>query len=233
MNPEDSQRFKLATYFKASLREADVMLIRRITQLLAGLSLFGFSIAVLIKAGLGISPWDIFHQGLARLTGVSTGMVIIAVSFLVLLLWIPLRMRPGWGTLANAVLIGAFVDLSMPLIPQANGLLWQIVFLAGGLMLLAVASACYLGASFGPGARDGLMTGLAKRTGWSIRTCRTLIEVTVAAAGWLLGGTLGIGTMAEAFLIGPLIQWLMPLFSVPSGPQEPLLDNTLRKQSAP
>ncbi|WP_332460069.1 YczE/YyaS/YitT family protein [Arthrobacter sp. YN] len=108
------------------------MLVRRITQLLAGLSLFGFSIAVLIKAGLGISPWDIFHQGLGRLTGISTGMVIIAVSFLVLLLWIPLRMRPGWGTLANAVLIGAFVDLSIPLIPQANGLLWQVVYLAGG-----------------------------------------------------------------------------------------------------
>ncbi|MEJ1114659.1 hypothetical protein WBN73_09015 [Paenarthrobacter sp. CCNWLY172] len=208
------------------------MLVRRIIQLLAGLSLFGFSIAVLIKAGLGISPWDIFHQGLGRLTGISTGMVIIAVSFLVLLLWIPLRMRPGWGTLANAVLIGAFVDLSIPLIPQANGLLWQVVYLAGGLVLLAVGSACYLGASFGPGARDGLMTGLAQRTGWSIRTCRTLIEVTVAAAGWLLGGTLGIGTVAEAFLIGPLIQWLMPLFSVPSGPREPSPDNPLSKSAA-
>jgi len=196
------------------------MLTRRIAQLLAGLSLFGFSIAVLIKAGLGISPWDIFHQGLARLTGISTGMVIVAISFLVLLLWIPLKMRPGWGTLANAVLIGAFVDLSMPLIPQASGLLWQLVYLAGGLVLLAVASASYLGASFGPGARDGLMTGLAQRTGWSIRNCRTLIEITVAAAGWLLGGTLGIGTIAEALLIGPLIQWLMPLFSVPSSRQE-------------
>lgn len=209
------------------------MLIRRIVQLVAGLFLFGFSIAVLIRAGLGISPWDIFHQGLARLTGVTTGMVIVAISFLVLLLWIPLRMRPGWGTLANAVLIGVFVDLSMPLIPRADGLLWQLVFLAGGLLLLAIASACYLGASFGPGARDGLMTGLAQRTGWSIRSCRTLIEVTVAAAGWLLGGTLGIGTVAEAFLIGPLIQWLIPLFTVRPRLREPLPDDALCSQSAP
>jgi len=143
------------------------MMLRRIVQLFAGLALYGFSISVLIKAGLGISPWDIFHQGLGRLTGISIGAVIVGVSFLVLLLWIPLKIRPGWGTLANAVLIGTFVDLSMPLLPEAEGILWQIVFLAGGLFLLAVASACYLGAAFGPGARDGLMTGLARRTGWS------------------------------------------------------------------
>lgn len=197
-----------------------------------GLALYGFSISVLIKAGLGISPWDIFHQGLGRLTGISIGAVIVGVSFLVLLLWIPLKIRPGWGTLANAVLIGTFVDLSMPLLPEAEGILWQIVFLAGGLFLLAVASACYLGAAFGPGARDGLMTGLARRTGWSIRLCRTLIEVTVAAAGWLLGGTLGIGTIAEAFLIGPLVQWLMPFFALPPRTTKPRTAEALYGQNA-
>jgi len=208
------------------------MMLRRIVQLFAGLALYGFSISVLIKAGLGISPWDIFHQGLGRLTGISIGAVIVGVSFLVLLLWIPLKIRPGWGTLANAVLIGTFVDLSMPLLPEAEGILWQIVLLAGGLFLLAVASACYLGAAFGPGARDGLMTGLARRTGWSIRLCRTLIEVTVAGAGWLLGGTLGIGTIAEAFLIGPLVQWLMPFFALPHRATKPLSAEARYDQNA-
>lgn len=191
------------------------MMFRRISQLTAGLALYGFSIALFIRAGLGTAPWDILHQGVARLTGISTGVVIIVLSFLILLLWIPLRQRPGWGTLANAVLVGLFVDLSMPLIPRADGLLWQVLFLLGALVLNAVATACYISASFGPGARDGLMTGLARRTGWPLWRCRTLIEVTVVAIGWALGGVLGVGTVAYAFGIGPLVQWLMPVFAIP------------------
>lgn len=189
-------------------------MFRRISQLVAGLALYGFSIALFIRAGLGTAPWDILHQGVARLTGISTGVVIIVLSFLILLLWIPLRQKPGWGTLANAVLVGLFVDLSLPVIPRADSLVWQLLFLLGALVLNAVATACYISANFGPGARDGLMTGLARRTGWPLWRCRTLIEVTVVAIGWALGGVLGVGTVAYAFGIGPLVQWLMPFFAI-------------------
>ncbi|WFR84544.1 hypothetical protein [Arthrobacter sp. Y-9] len=191
------------------------MMFRRISQLIAGLALYGFSIALFVRAGLGTAPWDVLHRGVSHLTGISTGVVIIVLSFLILLLWIPLRQKPGWGTLANAVLVGLFVDLSMPFIPQADGLIWQLVFLLGALVLNAVATACYISANFGPGARDGLMTGLARRTGWPLWRCRTLIEVTVVAIGWALGGVLGVGTVAYAFGIGPLVQWLMPVFAIP------------------
>ncbi|WP_315850361.1 membrane protein YczE [Arthrobacter woluwensis] len=191
------------------------MMFRRISQLIAGLALYGFSIALFVRAGLGTAPWDVLHRGVSHLTGISTGVVIIVLSFLILLLWIPLRQKPGWGTLANAVLVGVFVDLSMPVIPQPDGLVWQILFLLGALVLNAVATACYISANFGPGARDGLMTGLARRTGWPLWRCRTLIEVTVVAIGWALGGVLGVGTVAYAFGIGPLVQWLMPVFAIP------------------
>ena len=190
-------------------------MFRRISQLIAGLALYGFSIALFVRAGLGTAPWDVLHRGVSHLTGISTGVVIIVLSFLILLLWIPLRQKPGWGTLANAVLVGLFVDLSMPVIPQPDGLVWQVLFLLGALVLNAVATACYISASFGPGARDGLMTGLARRTGWPLWRCRTLIEVTVVAIGWALGGVLGVGTVAYAFGIGPLVQWLMPVFEIP------------------
>ncbi|MDP5226599.1 MULTISPECIES: hypothetical protein [Arthrobacter] len=190
------------------------MMFRRITQLAVGLALYGFSIAVFIRAGLGTSPWDILHQGVARLTGVTPGVVIIVLSFLLLLVWIPLRQKPGWGTLANAIVVGLFVDLSLPVVPRADGLVWQIVFLLAALVLNAAATACYISPNFGPGARDGLMTGLSRRTGWSLRLCRTLIEVTVAAIGWALGGVLGVGTVAYALCIGPLVQWIMPLFAI-------------------
>ena len=191
------------------------MMFRRISQLIAGLALYGFSIALFVRAGLGTAPWDVLHRGVSHLTGISTGVVIIVLSFLILLLWIPLRQKPGWGTLANAVLVGLFVDLSMPVIPQPDGLVWQILFLLGALVLNAVATACYISANIGPGARDGLMTGLARRTGWPLWRCRTLIEVTVVAIGWALGGVLGVGTVAYAFGIGPLVQWLMPVFAIP------------------
>ncbi|MDR6414161.1 hypothetical protein [Pseudarthrobacter sulfonivorans] len=192
------------------------MMTRRITQLLIGLAMYGISLAMFIRAGLGLDPWDVFHQGLAGLSGLSIGTVVVAVSFLVLLLWIPLRQKPGVGTLANAVLVGVFADVGLALIPAFSHLGGQIAMLAGAVVLNGIASACYIGARFGPGARDGLMTGLARRTGWSVRLSRTLIEVVVLGVGWLLGGSVGVGTVVYALAIGPLVQLLLPWFMVPA-----------------
>lgn len=190
---------------------------RRLTQLLLGLAMYGISLAMFIRAGLGLDPWDVFHQGLSEKTGLSIGVVVIVVSFLVLLLWIPLRQMPGIGTLANAVLVGLFADLGLWLIPEFSHLGGQIALLAGAVVLNGIASACYIGARLGPGARDGLMTGLVRRTGWSVRLVRTGIEVTVLAIGWLLGGSVGVGTVVYALAIGPLVQLLLPRFMVPEG----------------
>jgi uncharacterized membrane protein YczE len=192
-----------------------VMMTRRLLQLLIGLAMYGVSLAMFIRAGLGLDPWDVFHQGLAGKTGLSIGTVVIIVSFLVLLLWIPLRQRPGFGTLSNAVLVGMFADVGLALIPEFSHLGGQIGMLAGAVLLNGVASACYIGARFGPGPRDGLMTGLARRTGWSVRASRTGIEVVVLGAGWLLGGSVGVGTVVYALAIGPLVQLLLPRFTVP------------------
>ncbi|MDD7835991.1 membrane protein YczE [Paenarthrobacter sp. AB444] len=191
------------------------MMTRRITQLLIGLAMYGISLAMFIRAGLGLDPWDVFHQGLAGKTGYSIGVVVIAVSFLVLLLWIPLRQMPGVGTIANAVLVGLFADLGLWLIPEFSHLGGQIAMLAGAVILNGIASACYIGARLGPGARDGLMTGLVRRTGWSVRLVRTGIEVVVLAVGFLLGGSVGVGTVVYALAIGPIVQVLLPRFMVP------------------
>lgn len=193
------------------------MMTRRLTQLLLGLAMYGISLAMFIRAGLGLDPWDVFHQGVSEKTGLSIGVVVIVVSFLVLLLWIPLRQMPGIGTLANAVLVGLFADLGLWLIPEFFHLGGQIALLAGAVALNGIASACYIGARLGPGARDGLMTGLVRRTGWSVRLVRTGIEVTVLAIGWLLGGSVGVGTVVYALAIGPLVQLLLPRFMVPEG----------------
>lgn len=192
------------------------MVTRRILQLFIGLAMYGFSLALFIRAALGLDPWDVFHQGLAGLSGFSIGTVVVVVSFLVLLLWIPLRQKPGFGTLANAVLVGVFADIGLALIPGFSHLGGQIAMLAGAVVLNAVASACYIGARFGPGPRDGLMTGLARRTGWSVRLSRTLIEVLVLAVGWVLGGSVGVGTVVYALAIGPLVQLMLPWFMVPA-----------------
>ena len=146
------------------------MMTRRLLQLFTGLAMYGISLAMFIRAGLGLDPWDVFHQGVAGKTGLSIGAVVVIVSFLVLLLWIPLRQWPGFGTLCNAVLVGVFADVGLALIPEFSHLGGQIGMLAGAVLLNGIASACYIGARFGPGARDGLMTGLARRTGWSVRT---------------------------------------------------------------
>src|SRR5262245_41359462 len=176
---------------------------RRLTQLYAGLALYGFSMAMLVRADLGVMPWDVLHQGIARSIGWSIGDVSILVGALVLLLWIPLRERPGLGTISNVFVIGLSVDATLSLLPAAHAMPLRVLMVVAGISLNAVATAAYIGVRLGPGPRDGLMTGLVRRTGRSVRLVRTSIEVVVVAAGWLLGGTLGVATAAYALSIGP------------------------------
>lgn len=190
-------------------------MIRRLTQLLFGLYLYGASMALLLRAGLGLDPWDVFHQGVAAHVGLSFGMLVNVVGALVLLLWIPLRQKPGIGTVANVLVIGTSVDLTLAILPGMDDLSLRIGFLLAGVALNGVAGAMYIGAGLGPGPRDGLMTGLVRRTGWSIRVVRTGIEFAVLAVGWLLGGTVGVGTVLYALAIGPLVQAFLPLFLIP------------------
>jgi uncharacterized membrane protein YczE len=184
----------------------------RLVQLYAGLLLYGLSSSLLVLAGLGLDPWDVFHQGVARRVGLAIGTLVIIVGVLVLLLWIPLRQRPGFGTVANVVLIGVSLNVSLQWLPEVHGLVLRIAALALGILLGGVATGMYIGAHYGPGPRDGLMTGLARRSGRSIRLVRTGIEVTVLIAGWLLGGTVGVGTIVYALAIGPLAQIFLPIF---------------------
>ncbi|PZG22729.1 hypothetical protein C1I95_04775 [Micromonospora craterilacus] len=196
--------------------------VRRLTQLFVGLSLYGISMALMIRSGLGLNPWDVFHQGLAQLTGLTMGTVVIAVGVLVLLAWIPLRQRPGIGTLANVVVVGLAVDATLALLPPGGPLAARIALLVGGIVGNGAATALYLGARLGPGPRDGLMTGfVARRPGRSLRLVRTLIEIAVLAVGALLGGTIGIGTIAYALTIGPLAQLFLPIFDVPEPTRSP------------
>jgi uncharacterized membrane protein YczE len=189
--------------------------VRRFAQLQVGLVLYGFSMALLIRAGLGLDPWDVFHQGLAQRTGLRFGAVVIAVGVAVLLLWIPLRQRPGLGTLSNAVVIGLAVEAGLAVTPAPRDLWLRAVTMAGAVVLNGVATGMYIGARMGPGPRDGLMTGLVSRyPRLSIRLVRTGIEVLVLATGWLLGGTVGLGTVVYALGIGPLTQVFLPLFAV-------------------
>jgi len=189
-------------------------LTRRLAQLFVGLALYGVSLAMLLRAGLGLAPWDVLHQGLAGLLGTTVGQMVIAVSFVVLLLWIPLRERPGFGTIANAILVGVFVDLTLLVLDDAEAWAWRVALLLLGVLLNGVATALYIGASLGAGPRDGLMTGLVRRTGRSVRVVRTGLEVTVLGVGWLLGGTVGIGTVLYALAIGPIAHALLPVLTV-------------------
>jgi uncharacterized membrane protein YczE len=184
----------------------------RLVQLFLGLLLYGFSSSLLVLARLGLDPWDVFHQGLARHSGLAIGTWSILVGLVVLLLWIPLRQLPGIGTVANVVMIGGTMDVVLSLVHSPHSLLWRIVCLVAGVGLNGVATGAYIGAGLGPGPRDGLMTGLAAR-GHSIRVVRTAIEVTVLATGWLLGGTVGVGTVLYAVSIGPLAHVFVPFFS--------------------
>jgi uncharacterized membrane protein YczE len=185
---------------------------RRLIQLLAGLVLYGISDSMLLLAGLGVDPWDVLHQGLARRTGLATGTWVIIVGAAVLLLWIPLRQRPGIGTLCNVVLIGVVIDAVLATVAPPHSLPVRAAVMLAGVGLNGVATGLYIGAGLGPGPRDGLMTGLAAR-GHSIRIVRTGIEITVLLIGWLLGGTVGVGTVIYAACIGPLAHIFVPLFS--------------------
>ncbi|MFI7574232.1 YitT family protein [Micromonospora sp. NPDC049497] len=189
---------------------------RRLTQLYAGLVLYGLSMALMIESGLGLNPWDVFHEGVSKRTGLTFGTVSILVGAAVLLLWIPLRQRPGLGTVSNVLVIGLAVDASLALLPPDGPLPVRIGLLVAGIVGNGAATALYLGARFGPGPRDGLMTGfVARRPGRSVRVVRTVIEIAVLALGALLGGTVWIGTVAYALAIGPLTQFFLPLVTVP------------------
>ncbi|MCF6386932.1 hypothetical protein L2K20_08095 [Mycobacterium sp. MBM] len=174
--------------------------------LLAGLTGYGFSMAMMVQAGLGLDPWDVFHQGLSRHTGMTIGLASAVVGVLVLLAWIPLRNRPGIGTVANVIVIAVTVDIGIALLPAPEDLRLRVPMMLGAVLLNAVSTVLYIGAGLGPGPRDGLMTGLVARTGVSVRAVRTVIEATVLSVGWLLGGTVGVGTVVYAFGIGPLVQ---------------------------
>ena len=187
---------------------------RRLIQLFWGLALYGISLGLMVRANFGLDPWDVFHQGLSNRTGISLGMMVNLIGAMVLLLWIPIRQRPGIGTIANVFLIGTFADISLYLIPPITSWTLAAAMLVGGILLNGVATGAYIGAGLGPGPRDGLMTGLVKRTGGSVKVIRTSIEVTVLTAGWLLGGTVGIGTVLYALAIGPIVHRMLPLFII-------------------
>jgi uncharacterized membrane protein YczE len=188
--------------------------VRRLTQLYAGLLLYGASMALQIRAGLGLDPWDVLHQGIAQRTGLSFGTVVIVVGATVLLAWIPLRQRPGFGTVSNVIVIGLAVDAALARLPDAGSLPVAVAMLVAGVGLNGLAGAAYIGAGLGPGPRDGLMTGLVRRTGRSVRLVRTTIELTVLAAGAALGGTVGVGTVVYALGIGPIVHTLLPPLTV-------------------
>jgi uncharacterized membrane protein YczE len=187
--------------------------VARIIRCVGGLALFGVGISALIDAHLGAAPWDVFHTGVSDRTGIPVGTVTIATGLALLIAWIPLRVRPGLGTILNAVVIGLVVDLVLPVLPEPDALLPRTAMMLGGVVVVAIGSGLYIGAGLGPGPRDGLMTGLARR-GVSIRLARTMIEVTALAVGILLGGSVGVGTAVFAFGIGPLVQVFLPYLTV-------------------
>ncbi|MBI5160907.1 MAG: hypothetical protein HY996_05780 [Micrococcales bacterium] len=190
---------------------------RRIAQLLIGLVLYGLAIALMVRAAVGVSPWDVLTQGVSLRTGLPFGLVTNLIGLVVLALWVPLRQPPGIGTVLNVALIGPSAQLGLAVLPHPDALLPRVAFFSGGLLLLAVATGLYVGARLGPGPRDGLMTGLVARTGWPVWAVRGGIELTVTAIGGVLGGNVGPGTLAFALLIGPLVGFTLPLFHVPGG----------------
>ena len=208
---------------------------RRLVQLGLGLTLYGVSMGLLVRSQLGVMPWDVLHQGIARRLDLSLGLVTIIVGALVLLAWIPLRERPGIGTVANVIVIGVAVDATLALLPDVDVLAARIAFAVVGIGLNAVATAAYIGVRLGPGPRDGLMTALVRRTSRSVRLVRTSIEVVVVLAGVLLGGTLGLATVFYALAIGPITQLFVPYFVIrlpsdagptPSGSAAPVVRAT-------
>jgi uncharacterized membrane protein YczE len=206
-----------ASQVRASLRGrlSGRHLTRRLVQLYAGLIAYGISMALLVRSNLGNMPWDVFHQGLVVQLGGTIGRWSIVIGALVLLLWIPLRERPGLGTVSNVIVIGVFFDIVLPWLPELDHLAGRIGYVAAGVLLNGVATSAYIGARFGSGPRDGLMTGFTRRTRFSLRLVRTTIEVVVVVTGWLLGGTFGVATVLYAAAIGPLVQLMLGPFTVP------------------
>jgi len=187
---------------------------RRLPQLYAGLVLYGVSLAMMVRAELGLAPWDVLHSGIAGLVPLTLGQVIVVLSFVVLLFWIPLREKPGIGTVSNALVVGFSADATLAVLTTPDALWMQTTLLVLGVVGNGLATALYIGSQFGRGPRDGLMTGIARRTGWSLRLVRTGLEVTVVVLGLLLGGVLGLGTVLYALAIGPLTQAMLPWFTV-------------------
>jgi len=196
----------------------DLVMTRRLIQLFSGLVLYGLSIALIVRADLGLDPWDVLNQGVferfAQPAGISFGLVVNLIGLAVLLLWIPLRQKPGVGTLANVLVIGTVANVGLDWIPTDLDLSLRAGLLIAGIVLNGVASGAYIGAGLGPGPRDGLMTGIVARTGWPVKWVRTAIELSVIAVGWLLGGSVGLGTVLYAVTIGPLVHVFLPLFTL-------------------
>ena len=192
----------------------------RVAQLGTGLVLYGVSIALMLAGGLGVDSWDVLHQGLSERTGIPFGWLVNTVGLAVLAAWIPLRQRPGVGTVANALVVGFVADAALAVLPQPSFFPWQLLMLLAGIAMNGLATGLYIGAGLGPGPRDGLMTGLASRTGQSIRLVRTLIELMVLGAGWGLGGPVGLGTLLYAISIGPISQVAIQLFAIPETAHE-------------
>jgi uncharacterized membrane protein YczE len=196
------------------LRPLNERFAERFIRCVAGLACFGTGIAFFVRSDLGVPPWDVFHQGVSEHTGWKLGTVLIVVSFFVLILWIPFRLRPGLGTLLNAVEIGLVENVMQDVIPETDALIVRILYLVAGLLIIAAGSGLYIGAELGSGPRDGLMLGINKRFGVSVRVARTIVEITVMIIGIFLGGSLGLGTFVFAFGIGPLVQITLRLFKM-------------------
>lgn len=211
---------------------------RRLPQLYVGLVLYGASLALMLRSDLGLAPWDVLHSGLTNWVPLTIGQVLVIVSFIVLIAWIPLREQPGLGTISNAIVIGVTADAVLAVLDGPDSFGWRMTWLVAGVVLNGLATALYIGAQFGRGPRDGLMTGLARRTGWSLRLVRTGLEVVVVLAGLALGGVLGLGTVLYALAIGPLTQAMLPWFvvplDVPASPDvQPSSDSERPKSSEP
>ncbi len=192
------------------------MFIRRFIQLQIGLLLYGGSLALMVRANLGLNPWSVFHQGLSQLTGLSLGTIVNLVGALVLLIWIPLRQKPGIGTICNVLVLGTAADATLAVLPPVTALPLQVALLVGAILLNGAATGAYIGAGLGPGPRDGLTTGGVRVTGWEVRWVRMTIEGLVLVLGWMLGGAIGVGTMAYALFNGPLLQIFLPMFVIRS-----------------
>ena len=209
---DTSPRPAVDTVHQPASRWAPSVVLPRLPGLIAGLLLFGIGIAFMAEAGMGLGPWEVFHQGIARQLGVQLGTVSIVLGIPILLAWYPLGERPGVGTVLNIVLIGTATNVAMGVLPTVVGQPQQLLVMLLGVVTIAAGSGLYLASDLGPGPRDGLMTGLHFRFGWSIRRARTAVELTVLVLGFLAGGTIGLGTVVFALGIGPLVQVMLRIF---------------------